>query len=363
MTTPLGREIAELIATEGPIPVSRYMALCLGHPCHGYYMTRDPFGAEGDFTTAPEISQVFGELIGVWAASVWEAMGRPNPVRLIELGPGRGTLMVDLVRAATALPAFRAALDIHLVETSPVLAARQRETLSAAGIAATWHAGLDTVPAGPTILVANEFLDALPVRQFVMTEKGWRERVVGIAEGRLAFGLAPDPVPSALIPDRLRQAAPGAAFEACPACDALAGGLANRAADAPLAGLFVDYGHAVSTHGETLQAVKDHGFVDPLAEPGEADLTAHVDFESLGRAATAAGLSASDVVTQREFLFRLGLAERAEALARANPAAFETIRSGVERLVDPAPSGMGALFKAMAIHSPGLIVPALHLPA
>lgn len=350
--TPLGTEIAGLIASDGPMPVSRYMALALGHPRHGYYMTRDPFGTDGDFTTAPEISQVFGELIGVWAAAVWDALGRPAEVRLVELGPGRGTLMADLVRAVRALPDFHAALDIHLVETSPVLAAQQTRTLAATG-----HADLAAVPAGPTILIANEFLDALPVRQFVLTERGWRERVVGIAEGRLAFGLAPDPVSPALIPERLRQGPPGAAFELCPAFEALAGLLAGRADAAPLAALFVDYGHAASAHGETLQAVKAHRFVDPLAEPGEADLTAHVDFEALARAARDARLEVSPVVAQRDFLFRLGLAERAEALARANPAAFEVVKAGVERLIDPSPTGMGALFKAVTLHSPGLIVP------
>jgi NADH dehydrogenase [ubiquinone] 1 alpha subcomplex assembly factor 7 len=362
MPTPLGREIAELIATDGPIPVSRYMALCLGHPRHGYYMTRDPFGAGGDFTTAPEISQVFGELIGVWAASVWQAMGRPTPVRLMELGPGRGTLMADLVRAARALPGFRDALDIHMVETSPVLAARQRDTVAARGIAASWHASLETVPAGPTILVANEFLDALPVRQFVMTDKGWRERVVGLGEGRLAFGLAPDPVPPSLLPAPLRNGENGAVIETCPALATLAETLAVRAADAPLAGLFIDYGHTISAHGETLQAVKDHRFVDPLAAPGEADLTAHVDFEALAGAAAAAGLTASVALPQRDFLFRLGLAERAETLALANPATFEAIRTAAERLVDPAPTGMGALFKAMVVHSPDLLPPAVQPP-
>lgn len=352
--TPLTGEIAELIAADGPIPVSRYMALCLGHPRHGYYMTRDPFGTGGDFTTAPEISQIFGELIGVWAASIWESFGRPAPVRVIELGPGRGTLMADLVRAAGALPDFRAALDIHLVETSPVLAARQRATLAA--VPATWHTDITAVPPGPTILIANEFLDALPVRQFVMTQQGWRERVVGVADGRLAFGLAPDPVPPALIPEHLRQAAPGAVFEHCPAFGTLAASLANRAADAPLTALFIDYGHARSAHGETLQAVKDHRFVDPLAEPGEADLTAQVDFEALAGAALSAGLAASPVSTQRDFLFRLGLAPRAEALVRVNPAAFDTIRAGAERLVDPSPAGMGALFKAITLHGPDIAV-------
>ncbi len=357
MTTPLAAEIAELIAADGPIPVSRYMALCLGHPRHGYYMTRDPFGAGGDFTTAPEVSQVFGELIGVWAASVWEAFERPASVRLIELGPGRGTLMADLVRAARALPDFRAALDIHLVETSPVLAARQRETLKTTP--ATWHADIATVPPGSTILIANEFLDALPVRQFAMTPQGWCERVVGVADGRLAFGLAPDPVPPGIIPEHLRQAEPGAVFECCPAAETLTAALANRAARAPLAALFIDYGHARSGHGETLQAAKDHRFVDPLAEPGEADLTAHVDFEALARSAGIVGLAASPIATQRDFLFSLGLASRAEALARANPAAFDTIRSGVERLVDPSPTGMGTLFKAVALHTPTIAIPTI----
>lgn len=353
--TPLGRELKDLIAAEGPMPVSRYMTLCLGHPRHGYYMTREPFGAAGDFVTAPEISQVFGELVGAWAAATWQAMGQPSPLRLVEPGPGRGTLMADLVRTARAMPGLADALDIHLVETSSRLRDRQRETLAAAGIAASWHDDLAAVPSGATVLVANEFLDALPIRQLVMTNGGWRERVVGLdAGGALAFGLAPDPVPPSLIPESLREAPAGAVFELCPAFDTLAESLATRAAAAPLAALFVDYGHLASAHGETLQAVRGHAFADPLAEPGLADLTVHVDFSALRRAAEAAGLAVAAPVTQRDLLFRLGLASRAEALARANPDALDTIRSGVERLVDPAPAGMGALFKAVLVHSPGL---------
>ncbi|MFN3854281.1 MAG: class I SAM-dependent methyltransferase [Phreatobacter sp.] len=353
--TPLGRELKDLIAAEGPIPVSRYMALCLGHPRHGYYLTREPFGAAGDFTTAPEISQVFGELIGAWAAATWESMGRPSRVRLVELGPGRGTLMADMTRTARGLPGYADALDIHLVETSPRLREHQRRTLAAAGRAASWHEDLATVPGGPTLLVANEFLDALPVRQFVMTERGWRERVVGLdAAGMLTFGLARDPVPPALILESLREARPGAVFELCPAFETLAGVLAGRAADAPLAALFIDYGHLAPAHGETLQAVKAHAFTDPLAEPGLADLTAHVDFSAFARCAAAAGLAVAPAVTQRDLLFRLGLAARAEALARANPGAIDTIRAGIERLVDPSPAGMGALFKAVLVHSPHL---------
>lgn len=354
--TPLDAELRALIASEGPLPVDRYMALALGHPRHGYYMGRDPFGAAGDFVTAPEISQVFGELIGVWAAEAWNALGRPETIRLIELGPGRGTLMADLLRAARALPAFHAAIDVHLVEMSPALASRQRQALAGATRPVTWHRDLAEVPEGQAILVANEFLDALPVRQFVMTERGWRERVIGVSDGALAFGLAPDPVPPAILPEALRAASPGAVCEVRPACAGLAAQLAARAA--PLAGLFIDYGHGASAHGETLQAVKAHRFVDPLAGPGEADITAHVDFEGFAAAVRAAGLSAAPAIPQRDWLFSLGIRERAEALARRNPDALEHLRSGVERLIDPAPTGMGALFKAMVVTSAGLTLAA-----
>lgn len=345
--TPLAEDLAALIASEGPIPVDRYMALALGHPRHGYYMTRDPFGAAGDFVTAPEISQVFGELMGVWAASAWEAMGRPDRVQLVEIGPGRGTLMADLLRASRVLPAFAAALDVHLVETSPLLMARQQATL--ASVPATWHRGLEGVPPGPTILIANEFLDALPIRQFVRADAGWRERLVGMRDGAFAFGLSRDPVPPGLVPDALREASPGTLVEICPAFTSLAAALAARGAT--LAALFIDYGHATSRGGETLQAVKAHRPVDPLAEPGEADLTAHVDFAAFSAAVRSAGLYAGPVVTQRDLLFGLGLSARAERLAAARPEVFETLRAGVERLIDPAPAGMGSLFKAIALAS------------
>ena len=350
--TPLGEELRALIASDGPMPVDRFMALALGHPRHGYYMSRDPFGADGDFVTAPEISQIFGELIGVWAASAWEALGRPASVRLIEFGPGRGTLMADLLRSMRALPAFHEAISVHLVEMSQTLVSRQRQTLARAVRPVSWHRDLSDIPEGPAIVIANEFLDALPVRQFVMTEHGWRERVIGVSEGALAFGLAPDPVPPAIIPEGLRTASPGAVFEIRPACASLAGSLAARTG--PLAGLFIDYGYADAAHGETLQAVKAHRFVDPLAEPGEADITAHVDFAALARDMCAAGLSPGPAIPQRDLLFSLGIRERAEALVRQNPDAFESVRSGVERLIDPAPTGMGALFKAMVVTTAGV---------
>ena len=233
--TPLGAEIAALIRETGPIGIDRYMALCLGHPVHGYYRTRDPLGPRGDFTTAPEISQMFGELVGVWIASVWAAMGAPAPLRLVELGPGRGTLMADALRALRTV-APTAAIDLHLVETSPVLRAAQEATLGAA--TPTWHADVASVPPGPAIVVANEFFDCLPVRQFVRTARGWCERLVGLADGALAFGLAPDPTVAITA-----AAAEGALMTLpAPALD-LARTLAQRVRDQGGALLVVDYGH------------------------------------------------------------------------------------------------------------------------
>lgn len=345
-TTPLGVEIATLIRETGPIGIDRYMALCLGHPVHGYYRTRDPLGPRGDFTTAPEISQMFGELIGVWIASVWAAMAVPGPLRLVELGPGRGTLMADALRALRAV-APTAAIDLHLVETSPVLRAAQEAALAAA--APTWHADVASVPAGPAIVVANEFFDCLPVRQFVRGARGWYERLVGLADGSpagtLAFGLAPDPTIAITAP-----AAEGAVMTLPASALDLTRLLARRIRDQGGAVLVVDYGHARPGFGDTLQAVAGHRFVGPLDAPGEADLTVHVDFAALGRAASEAGAAFHGPVDQRDFLDALGLPARAARLtARASPAQAEAIEAAALRLTDPAPGGMGSLFKAMAI--------------
>jgi NADH dehydrogenase [ubiquinone] 1 alpha subcomplex assembly factor 7 len=385
----LAQEIAELIRQEGPLSVSRYMALCLGHPRHGYYMKQDPFGADGDFTTAPEISQVFGELVGLWAASVWQAMGAPASIRLVELGPGRGTLMQDMLRAARALPGFREALSVHLVEMSPVLRERQRQTLAASGAEPRWHDRIEQALEGPAIIVANEFLDALPLDQFVRTPEGWRERLVGLDdEGRLAFGLAPQaPSPLAgegwgegsrdaasasltraandpglsdpssgpsghLLPqgEKGRAAPAGSALEQpAAALDAVAT-VARHVATEGGAGLFVDYGPARSGFGDTLQAMKRHEFVDVLAEPGDADLTVHVDFARMAQAGLAAGAAAHGIATQRDFLLALGLQQRFEALSdRATPAQAETLASGVQRLIETGPTAMGELFKVLAV--------------
>lgn len=349
--TALAQEIAELIRQEGPIGISRYMALCLGHPSHGYYMKQDPFGAEGDFTTAPEISQVFGELVGLWAASVWRAMGAPASVRLVELGPGRGTLMQDMLRAAKALPGFRAAISVHLVETSPVLRERQRETLAAAGVTPTWHERIEPALEGPAIVVANEFLDALPLDQFVLTPQGWRERLVGLdGEEELAFGLSAEPDHSLSIVAPLGSVLeqPAAALEAVAS-------VARHVAAAGGAALFIDYGPARSGFGDTLQALRRHAFTDALAEPGDADLTVHVDFTRMAQAGLAAGAAAHRPATQRDFLLALGLEPRLEALSRrATPAQAEALASGAARLIETGPAAMGELFKVLALADPRL---------
>jgi len=332
------------------MPLDRYMQLCLGHPRHGYYMTRDPFGAEGDFTTAPEISQMFGELIGLWAAEVWRIMGRPSRVNLVELGPGRGTLMADALRAARVLPAFRAAMDVHLVETSDPLRERQRVRLRDVGLSPRWHASVETLPDGPLVIIANEFFDALAVRQFVRTQHGWCERFVGLgADGGFAFGLAPWPDPA------IGAAAPvGTILEIGGAGLALMTVLSRRIAGHGGALLVVDYGHARSGFGETLQAVKGHAFVDPLAEPGEADLTAHVDFAALAGAATGAA-AVHGPVAQGAFLEALGIARRAETLGRkAGDAGRAAVGAALARLTGRGEGGMGSLFKAMAVADPGL---------
>lgn len=344
-------EIAGLIREEGPIPVSRYMALCLGHPLHGYYMTRDPFGAEGDFTTAPEISQIFGELIGLWAATVWRIMGEPASVRLVELGPGRGTLMQDMLRAARVLPAFRAALSVHLVETSPVLRERQKALLAAAGVAPVWHERVESALQGPVILVANELLDALPLDQFVMNEGGWRERLVGLdAEGKLVFGLAAEPERAIA-----REAPPGSVLERPAAALATVAAVASHVAQAGGAGLFVDYGSARSGFGDTLQAMRAHRFVDVLAEPGQADLTVHVDFGRMAQAGLAAGAAVDGPTTQRDMLLALGLEQRVAALsAKASAEQAGRLAQGAARLVERGETAMGDLFKALAVADPKL---------
>jgi NADH dehydrogenase [ubiquinone] 1 alpha subcomplex assembly factor 7 len=342
----LARDIAEIIAHEGPISIERYMSLCLSHPKHGYYMTRDPFGAEGDFVTSPEISQMFGELVGLWAAETWSLTGSPRPARLVELGPGRGTLMADALRAMRVARDFYATLEVTMVETSLVLGDRQRETLAGATRPVSWVETLEQVPKEPAIYIANEFFDALPVRHYVMTERGWCERQIGFEGGHFVFGAAPESEPYLTA-----QAPLGSILEVAPANQRIMTSLAARIVQFGGAALIIDYGHTQTVLGETWQAVREHTYVDPLEWPGGADLTAHVDFAALGRAARAAGARVHGPVSQGFFLKQIGIERRAQALMRnASQEQAEAVAAGLERLVsEQHETDMGALFKVMAI--------------
>ncbi|CAN5280024.1 class I SAM-dependent methyltransferase [soil metagenome] len=350
--TPLAVKLVAQIRATGPITVADFMAACLADPEHGYYMRREPFGRAGDFVTAPEVSQIFGELIGIWAVAVWEMMGGPGDFALVELGPGRGTLMADMLRAARVKPAFLRAAGVHLVEMSPRLIEVQKATLAPSGQAVHWHVRLDDIPPGPAIFIANEFFDAMPVRQFQWQDGVWAERVIGIDGGeKLAFGLRPveQRALSVTLPD-------GAIVEASPTGNAVVSRVGERIARQGGAALIVEYGADRPGHGDTLQAVRAHRYEDPLVNPGEADVTAHVDFAALARAATAAGAVARTVMGQGEFLIRLGLVDRANVLGRDKDTKTRNlIATAIERLAGP--KAMGTLFKVLALSAPGLKLP------
>ncbi|MBS1165296.1 MAG: hypothetical protein H6R00_1321 [Proteobacteria bacterium] len=354
--TGLEDKLRRLIAAVGPISVADYMSLVLSDPEHGYYTTRTAIGLEGDFITAPEISQMFGELIGIWCVAAYEALGRPRQVTLAELGPGRGTLMADLLRAGRVDPGFIRAAEVHLVEISPELRRRQANCLS--GLASpVWHDRIDDLPDGPLIVVANEFFDALPIRQFVRGQRGWRERVVGLDDqDNLAFGIGAAAPDLALLPLGASEAPVGAVAEINRPAEAIIASLAHRLVQFGGAALVLDYGHVKSGFGETLQAVRAHHYADPLSEPGECDLTAHVDFDRLARAAGTEGASVLGPVTQGNFLLAMGLAERAGALgAGRNAEDQQNIVAAVDRLAGP--EEMGTLFKAMAVTHPPMELP------
>ena len=346
--------------------IAAYMAVALHDPDSGYYATRDPLGAAGDFVTAPEISQIFGELIGACVIDFWRRIGRPDPVILAELGPGRGTLMADLLRASRAAPEFHRAVRLTLVEASAVLRREQRRRLAAfePEIAPRFVDGVDGLPDGPLLLVANEFLDALPIRQLIRGRNGWAERLVALEPGsepgseRLTFVEGPEnPALALLVPPGLRDAPPGTVVEICPAAAALAASLGKRLACRPGLALFVDYGYFPSRPGASLAAVRRHRAASILDAPGEADLSAHVDFAAFAEAASASGAASHGPVTQRDFLLALGAEARLAALSRrATPAQREALEGGLARLIDPAQ--MGNLFKVLALTSPGLPPPA-----
>jgi NADH dehydrogenase [ubiquinone] 1 alpha subcomplex assembly factor 7 len=347
----LKHRLAAEIAAEGPIDIAAFMTRCLHDPLDGYYATRPALGERGDFVTAPLVSQMFGELIGLWLVETWRGIGAPARFVLAEAGPGDGALMADLLRAARLDPAFLRAAELWLVEVSPPLKALQAERLGEAG--PRWAGSLGELPAdAPLLLVANELLDCLPARQFQRTASGWAERVVGLDEaGALAFGLRPAPV-------QLGEAPVGAVFERSPAQEAFAADLAGRLAQQGGAALLIDYGPGAPGCGDTLQALAGHRKVDPLEAPGEADVTMHADFPSVLRAARSAGANGA-LLSQGEFLRRLGVEARAAALTKARPDRAETTARQLARLI--APDQMGELFKALALWT-GPTPPAFEAP-
>jgi SAM-dependent MidA family methyltransferase len=343
--------LAAQIASGGPLTIAQYMTACLHDPEGGYYATRPALGEAGDFVTAPLVSQMFGELVGLWAAECWARLGRPAPFRLVEAGPGDGTLMSDMLRAGRVAPGFLDAAEIWLVETSAPLRTLQRERL---GDSVRWARDLGEVPEGaPVTLVANELLDCLPARQWVRTREGWSERLVAVDEqGRLSFALGGRAPPFA---SGWAEEAPGDVLESSPAQAAFGETVAARLARDGGAALLIDYGRAEPGPGDTLQALRRHEKVDPLACPGEADLTVHADFPAVLAAAERQGGLAAPLLTQRTFLYRLGIEARAAALARARPDKAAQIGRQLDRLTSP--DQMGELFKAACIHSPGWTPP------
>jgi NADH dehydrogenase [ubiquinone] 1 alpha subcomplex assembly factor 7 len=328
--------ITEMIRATGPMPIDRYMALCLGHPTLGYYMNRDPFGVSGDFTTAPEINQIFGELIGIWCVAAWQAVGSPAPFLLVELGPGRGTLMADILRATAKMKEFADAAQVHLVETSPVLRQAQRDKITAQ---VTWHHSVETLPQEPMIFVANEFFDALPVQQFIKHNGQTYERCVDLEGDELVLAIRQIPQVAGLR-DGLNELAHISA--------AIGESLGIRIKALGGAGLVLDYGHLQSAAGETLQALKAHHMVGVTEYPGESDLTGHVDFEALGQAFAAGGAEVLPFKTQGAFLNEMGLEARAAKLgAKLGGKARKDFLAGASRLVDD--KEMGHLFKVMAV--------------
>ncbi len=355
----LAERLRDQIAKEGPITVEAYMQACMADPQQGYYRTRNPLGAEGDFVTAPEISQIFGELLGLWSAEVWNNMGAPDSFHLVEMGPGRGTLMADALRAlAQVAPGCLDAAEIQFVETSSPLRAQQKSACQHVTCPIHWHDRLNDIPHGPTILIANEFIDALPVRQFVKQHDGWHERMVTLTDdGEFTFLPGSKTITDqSVLPSDPQALKNGAILEFRPDVAPLIEEIARRATDNPMTAIFIDYGYTHGGTGDTIQAVKDHKFTDPLKQPGSADLTTHVDFLALEKYAKLQGLEVFGPMSQGHFLLSLGLAVRTKKLlAKASQEQAQLIVSGAQRLVDP--EQMGALFKILVLASPNLPSP------
>ena len=364
MTRSLADRLKDRIREAGPISVAEYMTICLLDPVQGYYPTRDPLGADGDFITAPEISQMFGEVIGLWCVQSWIDLGRPDALHLIEYGPGRGIMMSDMLRSASLDAGFKSAVNVWLIEASAALEAVQGRTLGSAGVPVQWVKRLEDVPEGPSLVIGNEFLDCLPIQQLICTDPfagkdGWAERRVGLdADERFCFVKINVPAAAGLtekLPTGASAARTGDLLETCPAAAQIIDGLAQRFKQAPGRALFIDYGPDETEFSDTLQALKRHEKVGVFSDPGNTDLTARVDFAALSEIAAAADLTASAAVPQREFLSKLGLEMRAVALIRAKPDAKPVIARQLHRLTDDAE--MGQLFKAICLSSNGLPPP------
>lgn len=350
--TPLAQRLKQRIAAQGPLSIAEFMSACLWDEAAGYYATRDVIGSSGDFITAAEISQVFGEMLGLWAGVVWQqVLGAPGQVTIAEYGPGRGTMMRDMMRAARVVPGFAQAAAVHLVEASLTLENAQRQTLSGLSSPISWGHNLVGF-SGPAIILANEFLDAWPVDQWVRTPQGWRQRGVGLdAQGELTFCVREGSDATGALDRLYPDAAPGTIVES-QRPERLAAALSALTQSGPFAALIIDYGYATASAGDTLQAVRGHAYEHPLTSPGEADISAHVSFYELASVLHASGLEIDGPVTQAEFLGSLGIVERATRLMQANPERAGEIETGVARLI--APQGMGTRFKAIGVRSKGL---------
>ncbi len=335
--------LTQRIKDNGPMTVDEYMRLALSHPEHGYYIKQDPFGQSGDFITAPEVSQLFGEMIGIWCIQQWVRLGTPSPLHLVEGGPGRGTLMADLIRGSAVMEEFHYATDIHLIETSPILRSIQKQTL---GEEITWHDDLSTLPNEPMIFIANELLDALPIRQFIKQSDIWAERVVAVNDA--APGFHTRPIENPPIPDHLMDAEDGSIYEYCPLAHIMIKQISQHLKKHGGVALLIDYGHLEDQIGDTLQAVKNHQYTSVLEHIGDADLTAHVNFAALAKTAQDNDVQTS-FMTQREFLLANGIEIRAQQLLKnATEEQAKTLNAALDRLLSP--DQMGTLFKVMVLH-------------
>ncbi len=341
----LEKIIREVISKQGAISIAAYMELALQHPEHGYYRTQEPIGRTGDFITAPEVSQLFGEMIGVWCAEAWRCLGRPAPFALVELGPGHGTMMQDVLRSTANVGGFPEAKKLFLVETNELLRKRQQELLRDV----TYIDDVTQVVPWPLVIVANEFFDALPVRLFEKTFRGWAERMVTVEEA--AFGLALRPLTDAetlLVPQSIREAPPGTVFEFSPAAQVMMRDIARTLVARKGKMLLIDYGYVAPSGSPTVQALSNHVSTNILERPGEIDLTAHIDFSALAGIARANGAKTSAIVGQGEFLTNCGIEIRADALKkRATFQQAADVDSGLKRLVHD--DQMGSLFKVLEI--------------